>query len=68
MAELSFLESRPAPDVPGVPQCCRTQGALTWSQMADDSGIPKKGKYVGVCKTCGRRHFVLRVKEAESCP
>lgn len=54
--DLPFDSFRCAPDREGVKDCCKTKGNLDWVNNGE-------GRYVGTCKTCGCRHFVVSLKK-----
>lgn len=52
-----------APNKEGIKDCCKIPGNLNWKNFCNDEGQELPDRYVGVCKTCGCRHFVLRVTD-----
>lgn len=51
--------NRSAPDKPGISNCCKAAGNLNWES------VDGHGAYVGRCKTCQKKHYVIKASEAQ---
>ncbi len=64
--KLPFPKTRAAAKNDYTFPCCQLVGNLSWTPILSVEYLEGKDKskpkqFVGVCKTCGRRHYVLRV-------
>jgi hypothetical protein len=55
--------NRAAPDQPGVADCCKLEGNLNWQVLKNEAGEDLPGRYVGICRTCGKKHYRMVVSE-----
>jgi hypothetical protein len=63
MTSIPFPITRSAPDKPGIESCCKIEGNLEWSNhRREDGSVFNPNAYMGTCRICKRRHYVLVAK------
>jgi hypothetical protein len=57
--QIPFSTNRAAPDKPNVMECCKIEGNLEWNETSENE---TSRNFLGICKICGSKHYVMRVK------